>query len=372
LTADFTIKTLHLQAGVDVATLYVGEQIESSLAGGCDITSAFLRGERLQEKHSKVKNFTFSKRNLRGWRLFATAVLYKYIQENKFNLVIAHRFKSIHITMRVSKWLKIQMVGVVHGIGDYDREYRQRMIKRLITNRCKFVAVSEDVKSYMLSLHCGFSEENTKVIKNAIDLKQIDEQQLSRSLARQELGISQDAFVFGMVARLVPVKGHEYLLKALAAIFESYPQANVVMIGQGRLEKKLKSLVKELRIEEKVVFSGWKDDASKYVKAFDVYVMPSLSEGTPLAILEAMCGSVPVIGSKIPALESIIKGSGGTCFEPKIADDLALVMKMYLDMPKETLDFKAKSVNKYVHKHHDIETFQKSYRQFVLPVKLGD
>jgi len=366
------IKVLHLLANVDAATLYVATQIESSLKDCCDITSGTLVGDRPENKEFSVKNFNFSRKTLRGWRLFATAILCQYVRKNKFDLIIAHRFKSIHIMLRISQWFKIPMVGVVHGIGDYDRKHRQRMIKRLITDRCKFVAVSEDVKSYMLGLPCGFSEENTTVIKNAIDLKQVDEQQLSKDLARQELGISQDAFVFGMVARLVPVKGHEYVLKALATIFESHPQAKVVMIGQGRLEKKLKSLVKELRIEGKVVFSGWKDDASKYVKAFDVYVMPSLSEGTPLAILEAMCGSVPVMGSKIPALESIINGSGGTCFEPKRADGLALVMKMYLDMPKETLDFKAKSVNKYVHKHHDIETFQKSYQQFVLPAKLGD
>jgi len=369
---DRKIKMLHLLANVDVATLYVATQIESSLDAYCDITSATLVGERPKNKTTSVKNFNFSRRTLRGWRLFATAILYQYVRKNKFDLIIAHRFKSIHIILRLSQWFKIPMVGVVHGIGDYDRKHRQRMIKRLMTNRCKFVAVSEDVKSYMLSLSCGFSEGNTIVIKNAIDLKQVDEQQLSRTVARQALGISQDAFVFGMVARLVPVKGHECLLKALAAIFESYPQAKVVMIGKGRLEKKLQSLVKELNIEEKVIFSGWKDDASKYVKAFDVYVMPSLSEGTPLAILEAMCGSVPVIGSKIPALESIINGSGGTCFELKSADSLALVMKMYLDMPRETLEFKAKAVNKYVHKHHDIETFQKSYRQFVLPTTLGD
>jgi len=369
--SDFKIKTLHLQANVDVATLYVGEQIESSLKGGCDITSAFLRGKRSQEKHSHVKNFIFSKRNLRGWRLFATAVLHKYVRENKFNLVIAHRFKSIHIVMRISRWLKIPMVGVVHGIGDYDRKYRQRAIKRLMTNRCKFVAVSDDVKHYMLSLPCGFTEENTQVIKNAIDLKKVSEQQFSKLNARQMLGISEGDFVFGMVARLVPVKGHRYLLKALATLFERYPQAKVVMIGEGRLQKKLQVLASELNIAEKVVFSGWKDNASKYVKAFDVYVMSSLSEGTPLAILEAMCGSVPVVGSKIPALESMVEGSGGVCFEPKNAKSLAIIMKLYLDMPKELLESKAREANDYVYENHSIEEFQRSYQEFVLSKGLG-
>lgn len=369
--SNFKIKTLHLQANVDVATLYVGEQIESSLKGNCDITPAFLRGKRSQEKQRSVKNFSFSKRKLRGWRLFATAVLYKYVRENKFNLVIAHRFKSIHIAMRISRWLKLPMVGVIHGIGDYDRKYRQRAIKRLMTNRCKFVAVSDDVKQYMLSLPCGFTEENTQVIKNAIDLKQVSEKQFVRLNARQKLDIPQDDFVFGMVARLVPLKGHRYLLKALATLFERYPQAKVVMIGEGRLHKKLQVLVSELNIEEKVFFSGWKDDASKYVKAFDVYVMPSLSEGTPLAILEAMCGSVPVVGSKIPALETIIEGSGGVCFEPKDANSLALVMKSYLDMPKELLESKAREANDYVYANHAIEEFQASYQQFVLSKNLS-
>jgi len=362
-------KVLQLQATVDVATLYVGEQIERSLEGSCHITSAFLTGvlPKNRQESSEIKYFNFTKRKVRGvLRWFSTWRLYSFVKLNGFNLVISHRFKSIHMMLLVCRLLNIPMIGVVHGIGDFDRKYRQRYMKILISDSSSFVAVSEDVKNYMINQSCGFTKENTTTITNAVDIDHVAARQLSRVEARNELGVPKQVFVFGLVARLVPVKGHSYLLKAFGSLFEEYPQARIVIIGDGRIKLKLKALVDKLKIKEKATFVGQKSDASRYMKAFDVFFFLSLSEGMPLAMQEAMCAGIPVVGSKIPALASLVEGAEGHCFEPKDSVSLALVMRLYLDKPRSELDALGESAYQYVRDRHSIHCFQKGYQQLVL------
>lgn len=363
-------KVLQLLATVDVATYYVSEQIRLSLQGQCEIETAFLTGKLPEEHHTNntVKYFNFTKECLKGlsrWGVIRS--LFQYVKANKFGLIIAHRFKSIHLMMVVCWLLRIPMVGVVHGMGDYDRKYRQRHIKIFITKQSVFVAVSDEVKQYLLGLSCGFTDENTRVISNAVNLEKVLELSLSKPVARQSLDLPKEAFVFGTVARLVPIKGHRYLIEAISKLSVTHPQMQVVIIGDGRSRADLQNLANELNIADKIVFAGWKAKASQYVTAFDVFVMPSLSEGMPLAMLEAMSLKVPIIGSKIPALRSVIEGAEGSCFEPEDSTGLALVLESYLKMSNEQLGSLGESAFKYVKKQHSIQAFQKKYQQFILP-----
>src|SRR5699024_7700193 len=101
----------------------------------------------------------------------------------------------------------------------------------------------------------------------------------------------------GALGRLVPVKGHIYLLQAFAALKDRYPQVHLAIIGEGREEARLLAEVERLDLMGRVHLLGFRENALQYVRAFDVWTMPSLAEGLGLALLEGMSGHLPVIAS---------------------------------------------------------------------------
>src|SRR5690606_33256528 len=105
-----------------------------------------------------------------------------------------------------------------------------------------------------------------------------------------------------------------------------YPQALLAIIGEGRCREEAERFVAEHGLGDRVRLLGAKDDALQYVRAFDVFVMPSLSEGLPLALLEAMSGHLPVIGSDIDSLRPILEDCGGRIFP--VAQPQALAQRL--------------------------------------------
>jgi glycosyltransferase involved in cell wall biosynthesis len=365
------MRVLQMQADFEPATLYVGEQVtRAMLAKGHEVTTVFLRGNPNQLDHlpsGNIECLNLSKSQVKGLaRWLSMWSIYKYCRQNRFNIVIAHRFKPIHMFLVINRWLNLPVLGIVHGEGDYDRPYRQKTVKSLVNGDWSFVAVGDSVKRYLLDRGCGFNEDNTTVITNAIDVENIAGKQLSRSAAREALGIDDDDFVFGAIGRLVPVKGHASLIKAFATVAGGHPKAKLAIIGGGRLELELKELVRSLDLEDRVHFIGHVEGASRYVRAFDVFVIPSLSEGTPLALLEAMTGSVPVIGSNIPSLSSALQDAGGFGFEAGNIQGMASVMQSCAKLPAEKLAAMGEQSYRYVCEKHSIENFQHAYQALVV------
>lgn len=127
---------------------------------------------------------------------------------------------------------------------------------------------------------------------------------MARDDARRELSrlvnskeITPDEFLIGTVAELTKNKGHEYLLDALAALRGRGIRTRAIWIGEGELRDVLEKAIRSRGLEKTVFLAGFLDDAKKYLSAFDVFILPSLKEGTPYTILEAMHAGVPVIAT---------------------------------------------------------------------------
>jgi glycosyltransferase involved in cell wall biosynthesis len=125
-----------------------------------------------------------------------------------------------------------------------------------------------------------------------------------RSQARQALGLPVDAVVVGAVARFVPQKG----LSELIAAWPQPRDATLCLVGQGPLEAKLKAAA--ARHGASVRFFGWQTDVAALLRAFDVFVLPSLWEGEPLALLEAMATGLACIATDTPAAAALLDGAG--------------------------------------------------------------
>lgn len=165
---------------------------------------------------------------------------------------------------------------------------------------------------------------------------------VDRENYRAEFGFKDDDFVFMSTGQVSVRKNHEAIIRAIAEI--PNPKVKYLIVGFGELEGKHKSLVKELGIEERVVFAGYRGDVRKLLHTVDAYAFPSLQEGLPVALMEAMSAGLPIVCSKIRGNVDLIEdGKGGflyDCHDVKgFADGMQkIVLGMGVEMGKINIE----------------------------------
>ena len=362
------IKVLQMQNRYNVNASDLAEQVIQGLpADRFEVTTLFLRGRpgpgEPESRAAHSLYLDFSQSDLKGLRLRALWQLYRLIRAERFDVVIAHRFKPMNMLMLLNWILPISLcIGVQHGIGDFDRAYRRWEARRLLKKNWRIVGVSRAVRDYLVGCGAGFNASNTVQINNAIDISRAESLQHTREESRALLELPAEAFVFGAIGRLVPVKGHTYLLRAFAQIKDASPSALLVIIGEGRSRSELESLIVELGLQGRVLLPGAKSDALQYVRAFDAFVMPSLSEGLPLALLEGMSGRLPVLGSDIDSLKPILEDCGGRIFPVGDVPALAAQMQALMVLDDATRASEGEQAYQYLRREHAIEKFRCEYR----------
>lgn len=368
------IKVLQLQPDYNVKAhsfADLAEQIVLSLPSDrYEVVSAFLKGRPADgepvSRAGRSVYFEFSDAQLKGARLGALWRLYRFCREERFDVVICNRFKPVNMMLVLNRWLRVPVcIGIAHNLGDYARVYRRRQVGRSADGRWRFVGVSAAVRDELLGYGCGFTTRNTVAITNAIDVDQAESLQLTRADARQALGLGAQARVIGTIGRQVPVKAYPCLVHAFAKIAEKHPDAELILIGDGREHAGLRAAVERLGLAGRVHLPGARPYAMKYVRAFDIWVMPSLEEGFPLALLEGMSGGLPVIASDIPSMHDLVAGAGGLLVPPGDVDALAAAMDDYLTLPADELERRGRACHAYVRAHHGVAEYRAAYRGLI-------
>lgn len=175
-------------------------------------------------------------------------------------------------------------------------------------------------------------KEKMFVIENGIDFSAYSREGERGSIGR-ELGISSAHPMVGTVARLHRQKGLIYLIEAAKEISRRFPNVVVLIVGEGPERKKLESLIKKTGLTENVLFSGERKDTARILSAFDIFVLPSLWEGLPYALIEAGAFAKPVVASDVEGIREVIEdGETGILVEPKNSRALAeAVLRLLAD-----------------------------------------
>ncbi len=162
---------------------------------------------------------------------------------------------------------------------------------------------------------------------------------------RGELGIPDGTRVVGTAGRCTRQKGHEYLIRAAALVAEQCNNTVFVIVGSGRSRASERALVKHLGLQDNVLFADQRDDLDPFYNAIDVFVMPSLWEGLPYALLEAMSHGLCVVATRVGGMEeAVADGASGLLVPPRDAEALARAIVRTLDEPetREALGAKAR------------------------------
>jgi glycosyltransferase involved in cell wall biosynthesis len=260
-----------------------------------------------------------------GWRnLFrlarALARLYRLIRKERFTIVETFTHHANLLGTPVA-WLAGAPVRVASHHGRVENFSPPLIyLHRQVINRgiaSDLVAVSERVRRAAVEQE-HIRPERITVITNGINPQNqkplLDVEKVS---LRRSLGIEFSELLLLTVARLKPQKGHAYLLDAIPEILKAVSTARFVFAGDGPLREELQAQADSLGIEHAVRFLGVYTEIPQLLQTADVFVLPSLWEGLPVAMLEAMLAGVPVVASQVEGVEEVIQnGKNGLLVPP--------------------------------------------------------
>ena len=205
-----------------------------------------------------------------------------------------------HSIFRIERWL---------GLNPW------RIFYLLWSKLVTIVVVSKAVKNEINNL--GVNEKNIKVIYNGIDPSNFDFNIMPK--------VSNKNFIVGSICRLHKEKGLKYLLEAIKIAKETISNIRLIIVGEGDERQNLINISKDLNIYNNVLFSGFQKDVAKWIKEFDLFVLPTIKrEAFGIVLIEAMASRVPVIASRIGGIpEVIIDSKNGLLVSPADSSELA-------------------------------------------------
>ncbi|CAN5480429.1 glycosyltransferase [soil metagenome] len=180
------------------------------------------------------------------------------------------------------------------------------------------IAVSKSTADFVVRARL-VPAERTRVVYLGVPLEEFSRVRSDAEVreARQALGIPADAFAIGCVTRLMPSKGNEYLVEAVQPVVERVPAARVYLVGEGELQGDLEARARALGLGDKLTFSGFRRDVAQVLSAFDLVVFPSLWEGTPLTVLEALAMGKPIVATDADGLQDVLTSGRDALMVPK-------------------------------------------------------
>jgi len=249
----------------------------------------------------------------------------RVIREHDINLIQTHGYKSNTIGFFVKLFCRLPWIGFAHGFIEDDRKLRfYNRVDRLVLRRAdRIVAVSNSMKA--LLIQHGVAAHKIRVIHNAIDPNEAVPDMSGKEI-RQRYGLTPDQKVIGVIGRLNPEKGQLIFLRAMEKTARSFPDVKALIIGDGQDRAMLEGFCREKGLSDHVVFLGHQEKMANYYQVLDLLVLPSLSEGLPNTVLEAMSFGVPVLATAVGGVPEIIQNGNGLMVPPN--DPGALAEKM--------------------------------------------
>jgi len=201
--------------------------------------------------------------------------------------VIAARFADIPV-----------VVNTRHGYGNLQwSAKREGLFNAAARWTDAIVLVSTGVQRYFVEQR-RIAAESTHVILNGTDCSAFLKQ-------RARPGSHRPAFRFGTVGRLAPPKSHVTLIRAFARVAAETPGAELHILGEGECRPAIEAAIAEERLDGRVTLHGYSSDVAGFLSKLDVFVLSSISEGLPLAVLEAMGAGLPIVSTRLPGIVEV-------------------------------------------------------------------
>jgi len=296
--------------------------------------------------------------------LRATLRVTDKLRREGFSLLHSHDYKTDLLGLAAARLARVPCVATVHGYVFVSRRLRIYRMLDLLALRYfpRIITVSDALRRELLA--SGLPEKKVVTVHNAIDWAAFVSQATQRNLTlHQQLGIDPDQPLITVVGRLIPGKGHQYFLQAARKLLQACPKARFLLVGEGPLREKLEALAVSLNMQHAVFFLGFREDVAAFIEASAVVVLPSLEEGLPMVLLEALALAKPVIATAVGGVSEIIRHKEtGLLVPPRDPTRLAETMLYLLKNPEEGQRL-AETGNLLVKREFTVETMARKIAQ---------
>jgi glycosyltransferase involved in cell wall biosynthesis len=331
--------TTHLDiGGISNYTIWLAKGLKEE---GHEVIVASGGGELLSELAEKgIRHFKINIKikNELSPSLFKTTLnLLGIIKKEEVAIIHAQTRLAQVIAHHISKLSKVPYITTCHGV------YKKRLFRRIFP--CwgqRVIAISEPVRAHLVNCF-KVPKQRIRLIHNGLEVARFCRHYTAeqRRDNRQHYGLNGKSKVIGNVARLVSVKGQEYLLYAAKEILKVRPKTQFLIVGDGRDRQKLIDLTRKLKIADNVFFTGTLREINRVLSVMDIFAFPAFwQEGFGLSILEAMAAGLPVVASNVGGIYTLVKNKRNGLLVPprdvpslvnallRLLDDKSLVTRM--------------------------------------------
>lgn len=269
------------------------------------------------------------------WDLRVVWRLLKICRDEKVTIWHGHDYKSNAIGMLIRLFYRMHLITTVHGWVRHTRRtplyyWIDRLSLRFYK---KIVCVSEDLLQACVA--SGVPPAKCEVILNAIDTTVYAPVSDCNS-SREQLGIPADRYLIGSVGRLSVEKGYNFLIDAVDRLIREGHNISLLIVGEGNIRGELEAQIERLGLQSRIQLAGYQSNTIDLYRAMDLFVLASLREGLPNALLEAMAMEVPVVVTSVGGIPQVIcDHENGVLVEPgdaKILADAVREMLVHRDL----------------------------------------
>ena len=293
--------------------------------------------------------------------------LLKVLREKQADIVHLHGYGATTFG-RLCAW-RMRIPAILHEHANHgDTPWFQKVADRILAPHTDIaIAVSESTGEFTTRARL-MPAERTKVVYLGAPLDEFARARGAAEIAeaRAALGIAPGTIAIGSITRLMPAKGNHYLIDAAPQILARHPAVRFFIVGEGELKATLREQATALGLGDRLVFSGFKRDVAAALSALDIVVFPSLWEGTPLTVFEALAMGKPIVATDADGLLDVLTDRQDALIVPKAdAAALADAVSSLLERPQVMAGLGEQA--KQTGRRYDIAAFvRKMERLYVL------
>ena len=259
----------------------------------------------------------------------------RFARQEKFAILHSHGYKS-NILFGLVPW-KVRgfpLIATLHGwtwVGGFNRmliyEWLDAFSLRFAD---RVVLVNQMLKQHPRLRR--FSPGSIEVIENGISFDDIaGDGQLRTDI----LEFTKKGIILGAVGRLSPEKGFDVLLSGMASLVGRGFDLRLIILGEGEEKGELSRQITRLGLAGRVLMPGYVADAKRYLAHFDLFILPSLTEGSPMVLLEAMAAGVPIVASQVGGIPEVLdQGRAGLLVKPRDVASLVAGIRAVVEDPQ--------------------------------------
>ena len=270
--------------------------------------------ERYKKNKIKVYEFNINKSKIKYFLRYIN-----FIKSNKINIIHAHGMRASLIALIIKTLFKrnFKLISHVHECSKWLKSKNiLRFVDRIVRNMFDYnILCGKKVFEDYLMFGSYIDKSKVRVISNAIEFKKVDtvhNEVLARKY-RKDID-----FVFGFIGRLSKPKGMIPFISRLVEKSELLENARILLVGDGEEVPIIKEIIASKSLEEKIIFTGYKDNIYDYLTVFDLFLLPSLTEGLPMVLLEAMLMKTPALCFNVGSIRELIDdGVNGYLIRPE-------------------------------------------------------